>query len=106
MRTAVPLSLLVVEILRSMGEHPHQNPTLGVAFSTRGEALVLSLVCGSDLSDEEAASQGTLETMDKLPDENGIIGILTGQLRGDCRILRTESSILYTVSFVPERLVP
>ncbi len=103
MRTAVPLSLVVVEILGSLCGENNQCAELTISFYTRGEELELSIECGFP---ERSTDAEPGEFSEEEPEEDGILAILVSQLHGRCRIHRSRDSLRYVVTFVPERLVP
>lgn len=100
MRTAVPLSLLVVEAIGEIGRRQDNDCSLSVElYPVEGET-VMSVSCADGTPQWESAAE-------REPEEEGIISILTSQLNGRCRILEGPSSAMsYTFVFVPERPVP
>lgn len=96
MRTAVPVSLLLMEMIRELSFDGPCCTTLQIGFSAQDEALLLSLECFMQSAETDSAGHETT------PPDDGIVSILTSQLRGKCEIVQTESSVRYTIRFIPE----
>lgn len=101
MRTAVPLSLIIVEMLSEMSEEYGRCTELAVDFHGTGTELTLSLrysgSTGSQECDECRSPDATRQE---------IISVLAEQLSGTCVVDRSESSLRYTITIIADPSVP
>lgn len=93
MRTAVPLSLIVVEVLREIAGRDGSDGSdcaLLVALTSGEDDMELTITCG-DAETAEAGAAGK-------PEQDGIISILAGQINARCHIHEGPSFVRYSVA--------
>jgi PAS domain S-box-containing protein len=90
MKTAVPLALLVTEVVNNL-QRCDRSATLEIVLTREGEKLSLQLLC---------RCEGVFATT-----ETDITSILAAQLRGEFSAETRDSTLVCTLTFIPDPAV-